>query len=208
MHYTQHNTKPMFVENISNDEINQLPKLQFEGKAVVVSSPADIPDGIVDEMLGGGVVGFDTETKPMFKPGRRNPTALLQLATERLALLVRLQHAGLPDPIIRLLESPNVLKVGVAVHDDIKGLQRVKMFSPNGFIDLQAIVPRFGIEAKGLRKMAAIVLGGRISKSQQLSNWEADIYTEAQIHYAATDAWVGRQMYMALLHKNTQITKP
>lgn len=198
----------MFAENISNDEINQLPKLQFEGRTVVVNSPDDIPDDIMDEMMAADVVGFDTETKPMFKPGKRNPTALLQLATDQAALLVRLQHTGLPAPIIRLLESPSVIKVGAAVRDDIKGLQRIKMFRPNAFVDLQTIAPRFGIEVKGLRKMAAIVLGGRISKSQQLSNWEANTYTDAQLLYASTDAWVGRQMYLTLQRENAKLVRP
>lgn len=198
----------MFAENISNEEINQLPKLQFEGRTVVVNSPDDIPDDIMDQMMSASVVGFDTETKPMFKPGKRNPTALLQLATDQVAMLVRLQHAGLPCPIIRLLESPSVIKVGAAVRDDIKGLQRITMFRPNGFVDLQTIAPRFGIEVKGLRKMAAIVLGGRISKSQQLSNWEASTYTEGQLIYASTDAWVGREMYLALQRENAKLVRP
>lgn len=198
----------MFAESISNEEISQLPLLQFGGRTAIINTAEDLTTDLLTELYSAPVLGFDTETRPVFKAGPRNPTALLQLATEQLAVLVRLNTAGVPAPILRLLESPDVLKVGAAVHDDIKGLQRIARFKAQGFVDLQSIVPQFGIAVKGLRKMAAVVLNGRVSKTQQLSNWEAETYTPAQISYAATDAWVGLLMYMRLQAENPQNVRP
>lgn len=198
----------MFAESISNEEITQLPLLQFTGRTVIINTPNDLTDDVLAELSGASVLGFDTETRPVFKAGPRNSTALLQLSTHDLAVLVRLNTAGLPAPIVRLLESPDVIKVGAAVRDDVKGLQRIVRFKAQGFVELQAIVPRFGIAVKGLRKMAAVVLGGRVSKAQQLSNWEAETYTPAQISYAATDAWVGLLMYKRLQAENPQYVRP
>ena len=72
-------------------------------------------------------------------------------------------------------------------------------FEPSNFIDLQKIVWEYGIKDKSVKKMSAIILGVRISKTQQLSNWEAEILSEQQRLYAATDAWICREMYNKLM---------
>ena len=144
------------------------------------------------------VLGFDTETRPSFKKGKQNRISLLQLSTGFHAFLFRIAALGLPDDLLKLFEDPGIIKVGVAVHDDIIDLQKVQPFTPENFLDLQKYVDAFGIKSKGLNKLAGIVLGFRISKAQQVSNWEAEPLTQAQKKYAATDAWVCYRIYREL----------
>ena len=125
--------------------------------------------------------------------------ALLQLSTENKAFIFRLQPLGLPEELRSILENPAIIKVGAAVKDDINGLNTYSMFEARGFADLQTIAEKFGIEEKSVRKMSAIILGIRVSKSQQLSNWESSRLSQAQLKYAAIDAWVCRQMYVKLM---------
>ena len=100
--------------------------------------------------------------------------------------------------MLQLLSSDRVVKAGVAIRDDIRVLRQLRHFTPGGFVELQNIAPEYGITDKSLRKLAAIVLSVRISKAQRLSNWEAKQLTPAQQLYAATDAWIGREIYLKL----------
>ncbi|MGE4587235.1 MAG: 3'-5' exonuclease, partial [Mangrovibacterium sp.] len=124
--------------------------------------------------------------------------ALLQLSTGKKAFLFRINRIGLPVSLKKLLADQRVLKVGVAIHDDIKALRRISPFTPAGFTELQEEVKEYGINDFSLKKIAGIVLGVRISKSQRLSNWEAEVLTEAQQIYAATDAWIGYKILHTL----------
>jgi ribonuclease D len=149
-------------------------------------------------LKGIPVLGFDTETKPAFKKGVVNEVCLLQLGDSENIFLFRLNLIGFPKELVKLLADKNIIKTGVALRDDIATLKRLKLFEPGGFVDLQEYVKSFGIEDNGLKKLAANILGFQISKRQQTSNWEADQLTEAQIEYAATDAWVCYEIYYAL----------
>ena len=193
----------MFSENISNEQIALLPKAAFAGRIVVVSD-ADERNNELAQFNTNHIIGFDTETKPSFKKGNTNSVALLQLANNETAILVRLQETGITNSLKKLLESPNIIKVGAAIHDDIKSLRKIRDFKPGGFVDLQNHMSDFGIEALSVRKMAAIILGLRVSKSQQLSNWEQPELTEGQQQYAATDAWICQQILIALQNKLNQ----
>ncbi len=144
------------------------------------------------------LIGFDTETRPSFTKGVSNKVSLLQLASGEKAFLFRLNKIALERPILRLLESRTTLKIGAAIRDDIRGLQQLRQFNPRGFIDLQSLVGNYGIAELSVRKMAAITLGVKISKAQRLSNWEAARLTPAQQLYAATDAWISREIYLKL----------
>jgi len=186
-----------FNESLTDEEVKSLPLLQFDGKLTLVDNMETFYR-VIDEIGRSGIVGFDTETKPSFRKGRRNTVSLLQLADDRNAWLFRLNMIGLPPELAALLADDNIHKVGVAIHDDIKALRTVSSFEPDGFVDLQGIVAGHGIKQLGLKKLTAIVLGYRISKSQQVSNWEAPVLTESQQLYAATDAWVCRRIYLAL----------
>jgi ribonuclease D len=125
--------------------------------------------------------------------------ALLQLSGPDKAFLFRINKIGMHRRLCNLLASDKIVKVGAAIHDDIRGLQKKHEFQPAAFVDLQKIVWEWGIRDKSVKKMAAIILGFRVSKTQQLSNWEAEKMSEAQCKYAATDAWVCREMYLRLL---------
>lgn len=193
-----------FNESITDDDLRKLSLLQFEGKVTLVDDMQKFHRAI-REMGRPAILGFDTETKPCFKKGRRHKVSLLQLADDNRAWLFRLSMIGLPQELTALLADENIIKTGVAIHDDIKALRSLTPFVPGGFVDLQTVVADHGIKQLGLKRLSAIVLGYSISKSQQVSNWEAPALTEPQQLYAATDAWVCRRIYLAL---NGQENKP
>jgi ribonuclease D len=187
----------MYRENITPEEIAGHELSWFKGEIVVIEDITTFHK-VIPKLRGTGLLGFDTETRPNFKKGRKNPVSLIQLATEDLACLFRINKIGLPEELISILSDPEVVKAGVAVHDDIRFLSGVRKFTPGGFVDLQSYVRDYGIQSSGLKKLTAIVLGFRISKRQQVTDWEADQLTEAQQIYAATDAWVCREIYSKL----------
>ncbi len=186
-----------FKPDISKEELLLLPTCAFEGEIIVIDSYSNL-NLFTEAVAHTQVLGFDTETKPNFRKGALNPVALLQLATLDTSFLIRINHIKLPKPVVDVLENPNILKIGVAIRDDIKALQKISAFQPNSFLDLQKYVKEFGIEANSIKKIAGIVLQSRVSKSQQLTDWEAPNLSDAQKKYAATDAWVCYQIYATL----------
>ncbi|MEG2864783.1 MAG: 3'-5' exonuclease [Mucinivorans sp.] len=187
----------MFEATISNEQASALEVSGFAGEIVVVDDDASMARA--EELLAGEkLLGIDTETRPAFQKGTSYPLALLQVSTPEVSLLFRVQKVKLTPRIIAILQDKNVLKIGAALRDDIKALQKTQPFTPAGFVDLQTIIHRWGIEEKSVRKMAAIVLGFKVSKAQRLSNWEAVRLTTAQQAYAATDAWVCLRIYQVL----------
>lgn len=178
-----------FASSISNEAAALLPAAQFDGEIIVVED-GDALDEAYDYLSAQKVLGFDTETRPSFTKNKLNKVALLQLSTRERCYLIRLCRMKSPDKAIKLLENSRITKVGVGLASDMSSLGRLWRFTPRGFVELQNEVERFGIENKSLRKMAAIVLGERVSKAQRLSNWEAATLTAQQQLYAATDAWV------------------
>lgn len=195
----------MFAATVTNEEINQLPVVHFTGKVIVVDS-AQKMEQAEQALKNAQIIGFDTETRPAFQKGLMYKMSLLQLSTEDTAILFRLHLVELSPAIVDILQSDKVLKIGAAIRDDIKGLQKIKKHKPAGFVDLQSIVGKWGIEGVSVKKMAAIVLGVKVSKAQRLSNWEAGQLTPAQIDYAAIDAWVCREIYVKLHTKTNQKT--
>lgn len=183
---------------ISNDELAELPLSSFEGVIHVIENPKDL--GYALEYLNSqDIIGFDTETRPAFRKGQTYPVSLLQLSTSEQAFLFRINKIGLPIGLVKILASPEILKIGVAIRDDIKILQRIVPFKPSGFIELQDLVKSYGIENFSLKKLSAIILGFRISKSARLTNWDVHELTEQQLIYGATDAWVSCEIYKQLL---------
>lgn len=173
---------------------------EFHGEITVVEREDQTYRDAVKTLRQSKIIGFDTETKPCFiAHAPKNRMALLQLSTEDHAFIFRLQQLGLPEGLASILSDPAIIKVGAAVRDDISGLNTYASFKAGGFADLQTIAEKFGIEEKSVRKMSAIILGIRVSKSQQLSNWESSRLSDAQLRYAAIDAWVCRQMYVKLM---------
>jgi len=190
--------KNKYLENLSAGELANYDLSWFKGEIVVVDN-LEIYRKVMPRLKEKKILGFDTETRPSFRKGRKNKVSLIQLANSDLACLFRINRIGIPEEIVDILADPEVIKAGVAVHDDIRFLKHVRKFNPEGFIDLQKIVKDHGINSSGLRKLAAIVLGFRISKRQQVTDWEAEKLSEAQQIYAATDAWVCHEIYKQLI---------
>ena len=192
----------MFKESVTPQEIEKLEYASFPGKIYVIDSVGAEFNRAIAYLRAQKVIGFDTETRPTFTPGQpQYGVALLQLSGPERAYLFRVKSMGMHRRLCNLLASEKIIKVGAAIHDDIRGLQRLRPFEPAGFVDLQKIVWEWGIRDKSVKKMAAIILGIRISKTQQLSNWEAEKLSDAQCLYAATDAWVCREMYLRLMRE-------
>ncbi len=183
---------------IDKTVIPQLPRYAFEGRIVVVQSE-DEANRAVRALRAAPMIGMDTETRPAFKRGEMHKVALLQMATEDICFLFRLNQMGLPEALVELLSDKDVLKLGLSLHDDFTMLRRRNsLVKPAGYIDLQDYVKGMGIEDLSLQKLYANVFGRRISKSARLSNWEADVLTDAQKVYAATDAVTCIQLYKEL----------
>lgn len=189
----------IFQAKIGNDETAALPAIEFKGEIRVIEEERDI-EAACRYLDGQPVIGFDTETRPSFRPGAMNRVALLQLSTPQTCLLFRLNRIPLHKSILRILEDKKILKIGADVAGDLRQLRQIRHFRDGGFVDLQTLAPEWGIEEKSLRKLSAIVLGQRVSKAQRLSNWEATHLTDKQKIYAATDAWVCTEIYDTLLH--------
>lgn len=190
----------MYIESITPQEIEKLEYASFPGKIQVIDSVGADFNKAVTYLRAQKIIGFDTETRPCFAQNQpRYGVALLQLSGPGKAFLFRVNKMGMHRRLCNILADPKIIKVGAAVHDDIRGLQKRHDFVAAGFVDLQKIVWEWGIRDKAVKKMAAIILGCRISKTQQLSNWEAEELSESQCKYAATDAWVCREMYLKLL---------
>jgi ribonuclease D len=186
-----------FPPHIDKVAIQELPLTHFEGDVIVVDQPEQVAEAVA-YLNQFAVLGVDTEARPSFKRGVHYPTALVQIATEERCYLFRLTHVGLPVEIAQIFANPSICKVGLAFKDDINGLRRRRDFKPANCVDLQSIVCKYGIMDLGLQKIFAIIFGKKISKAQQLTNWENSHLTPEQARYASTDAWATLSIYLAL----------
>lgn len=174
--------------------IAPLTRVVFPGKIVTILSAGETINA-VNYLLSQPILGVDTETRPSFHKGEQHKVSLLQVASHDICFLFRLNLIGLTPSIIKLLENRQVPMIGLSWHDDLLALHRRGNFTPGYFIDLQDVVPKFGIEDLSLQKLYANVFGQKISKRQQLSNWDADVLSDKQKIYAATDAWACIKLY-------------
>ncbi len=188
-HYTHH---------IAKDLLQWMPIARFEGEVFVVDRPELVPEAVA-YLRQQKVLGVDTESRPSFTKGVHYPTALVQIATEERCYLFRLTHIGMPQELAEIFSDPDICKVGLAFKDDLNGLRRRRDFKPRNCIDLQSIAGKYGILDLGLQKMFAICFEKKISKSQQLTNWENSHLTPEQARYASTDAWATLLIYKDLL---------
>jgi len=188
-----------YREEVSKEELTEFGVEHFEGEIVVVENMNNL-DSIFEDLKNNSIVGFDTETRPTFRKGKYNKIAMLQLSTATKAYLFRINKIGLPIQLISILSDKNIIKPGVAIRDDLKGLREWADFTPAGFIELQDMVKDFGIKSAGLKKLSAIILGFTISKRQQVTNWEKEQLSDGQLIYAATDAWVCNMIYSKLIN--------
>ena len=188
---------PAMAARISKEDINLLPLGSWEGPVVVVQRVDDLEPALA-RLTSADLLGFDTETRPAFRKGQSFPPSLLQLATADEVFLFQLNRVGLPGGLLKLLSDPDILKAGVGLDFDLKSLQDLRPFQPRGFVDLARVARQKGIRNNGLRGLAAAVCGIRISKSARTTNWANDLLTPQQIRYAATDAWIGRELFLRL----------
>ena len=185
-------------KSISKEAINDLPMICWDGEVCVLDS-LEAMQSCVSKLLNESHLGFDTETRPSFKKGEYYPPALVQLANENCVYLFRICKVNTIAPLLPILESSKILKTGVAIKDDVKELRVMEDFNPHGFVDLAEITVSLGYENRGLRALAGLLLGGRISKAAQVSNWARPDLDRKQIQYAATDAWISREIYQRAL---------
>jgi len=190
----------MFKSKISKEEVNQMPISVFEGKITLVDELWQVKDAVA-VLKQSAFLGVDTETKPSFTRGVHHKISLVQISSLEHCFLFRLNKIGFPKELADLLADEKIMKIGLALRDDFAGLNRIQKFKPANFVDIQSIAREYGILELGLQKVYALIFGHKISKSQQLTNWESTTLTEQQQRYAATDAWASLIIYMQLIHE-------
>lgn len=183
---------------LDKEYIKDLPLVSFPGKIITVNSEREA-DKAVPFLLSKDILGVDTETRPSFKKGQQHKVSLLQVATEDICFLFRLNYIGMVTPVISLLSNTDVPMVGLSWHDDLAALQKRMEFKPGLFIDIQDIIGDIGIEDKSLQKLYANIFKQKISKRQRLTNWDADVLSDKQMSYAATDAWACVRLYKEII---------
>lgn len=183
------------LRKITRDEINELPLRSYDGPIHLIDNEDKIRFAL-DALSAEHILGFDTETKPSFEKGKPHPPSLLQLAVEDAVFIFQFSVLPFPDGLQHILSAPDIVKAGVAVRDDVKALQELTPFEAAGFVDLGEESRRLGFHTNGLRNLAANLMGFRVSKSAQRSNWGKRELSPQQLVYAATDAWVSREIYL------------
>ncbi len=193
--YIDHNTNVMIIQNsISKEQLKQLPQVKYNGAIQVIQTKAAAIKAL-QYLNSQSVLGIDSETRPAFVKGRSYKVALLQISSQEICYLFRINKLGLIQELIDLLENPNILKIGLSLKDDFMMLKKRAAFKQEGCIDLQDYVRPFGIKDRSLQKIYAILFKEKISKAQRLSNWEATELTDPQQKYAAIDAWSCVKIY-------------
>lgn len=183
--------------------------MNFPGRIEVIVSESDA-ERAVKYLMKQPLLGFDTETRPSFTQGKQYKVSLLQVCSGNICFLFRLNRIGIPQCLVNLLEDRRIKKIGISWHDDLLALNRRKQLQAGTFIELQEIAGKMGIIDMSLQKLFANIFGKKISKSQQLSNWEADNLSDAQKLYAATDAWACIMLYkemMRMMEKGYSLVK-
>lgn len=186
-----------FIKNITKDEIANMPKEEFTGRIIVIQNEKEA-EKAVSYLSTFSIVGFDTETRPSFKKGQSYKVALIQISVENTCFLFRLNRINMPECLIHFLTNESIKKIGLSLKDDFGAIRKRTNMVPAGFLDLQEYVGHFGIEEASLQKIYAILFKKRISKGQRLTNWEADVLTDAQKKYASLDAWACLKIYNTL----------
>ena len=186
---------PELLRHVSRDEINALPIRRYEGTMAVIAEPHELARAMQD-ILQETLVGFDTETRPAFRPGESYPPSLAQVATARAVYLFQVRHPEIAAAVASLLSEARIVKAGVSMADDLKALKKLVPFHEKSIVDVGKLAQRHGLKQSGVRNLAGLFLGFRIPKGAKTTNWSRSKLTEQQIVYAATDAWACRELYL------------
>ena len=186
---------PELLRHVSREEVNALPIRRYEGAVHVIAAPSELAPAM-DDILQETLVGFDTETRPAFRPGESYPPSLAQVATARAVYLFQVQRAEIAAAVARMLGEAHIVKAGVGLADDLKSLKKIVAFHEKSIADVGALAQRHGLKQSGVRNLAGLFLGFRIPKGTKTSNWARQKLSEQQIVYAATDAWACRELYL------------
>jgi ribonuclease D len=186
---------PELLRHVSREEVNALPIRRYEGAVRVIAAPSELPPAM-DDILQETLVGFDTETRPAFRPGESYPPSLAQVATARAVYLFQVQRPEIAAAVARMLGEEHIVKAGVGLADDLKSLKKIVAFHEKSIADVGALAQRHGLKQSGVRNLAGLFLGFRIPKGTKTSNWARQKLSEQQIVYAATDAWACRELYL------------
>ncbi|MDR3142578.1 MAG: 3'-5' exonuclease domain-containing protein 2 [Tannerellaceae bacterium] len=190
-----------YTQSITKEQIAILPVEEYKGRVIIIETKKDAGHA-VEYLSKYEKTGFDTETRPSFTKGQRFKIALMQIATENVCFLFRLNKIGIPKTLEGFLSNDTILKIGLSLRDDFGAIKKRTDIEPHNFLDLQSYVGQFGIEDASLQKIYAILFGRKISKGQRLSNWEADRLSDSQQRYAALDAWACLKIYNKLKQDN------
>lgn len=180
--------------SVDKKAITLMPNVSFQGRIVVVLSESEC-DKAVAYLNTQKVVGLDTETRPSFAKGKTYKVSLIQISTEEICFLFRLNYIGFPDSLTHFLENGKILKIGLSLRDDFNAMHKRTDFAPQGFVELQKYMKEFGVTDMSLQKIYALLFGEKISKNQRLTNWEADVLSDKQKQYASIDAWACLRIY-------------
>jgi len=192
------NKAEKYKKFIAKEDINLLELDKYNGETILVDTDAEL-EKACSEIEKCAIIGIDTETKPSFRKGQMNTVALLQISTDKKAYIVRLKKVKMSKRLADIFTNEAIKKIGIAIFDDLKDLKKIIPFTDKSVVDLNLLAPKLGFESIGAKKLSALVLGIRISKRQQVSNWELEQLSQAQIDYAATDAWICREIYLKLV---------
>ena len=187
-----------YRRKLSTEEINELPIMRYEGEVRLVRAASELQSALA-ELEREDILGFDTETRPNFHKGKANLPSLVQLATRERVFLIQLELLPLGAELAAIFANKAVIKVGVGIRDDMRELRKLHSFNPEGLVDLGDLARALKLPTQGLRNMAANLLGWRITKGSRCSNWSLHKLSARQVNYAATDAWIGRELYRKLL---------
>ena len=198
-HHHGHPAKLIERTTIPREELMQLPILRYKGPIRLAETKADL-ERAARELSRERIVGFDTETRPAFRKGESHPPSLVQIAASRAVYLFQLARFDCSQKLAEVFGNSDLIKAGIALDRDLSDLRKLFSFEAASFVDLGAVAKCCGIEQTGVRNLAGLFLGRRITKAAQTSNWSQPDLTAKQICYAATDAWVCRELYLRLEH--------
>jgi ribonuclease D len=183
------------VRAISKQEMADLPIGRYQGDVCLVRTTQDL-DRALEDFRREQFVGFDTETRPSFRVGDHHLPCLIQVATARTVYLFRLRQESDFSVPAELVASPGTVKAGIGLADDIRALKLLHPFEDRNLLDLGSVARQCGFKQTGVRNLAGIILKMRIPKGTKTSNWAAPKLSAAQISYAATDAWICRELFL------------